>query len=91
MAAQPPHLQAPQFSILVFLKSLATPVVLYADNPTQLYEEMKSIIKQANPQAPKLVEKPGVGPLKKVCFLDTELSGVAIQVDPSSMMSQQQR
>lgn len=71
-----------QFSLLVFLKSLATPVVLYADNPTQLYEEMKALIKQADPKAPKLIEKPGIGPLKKVAFLDTELSGVALQADP---------
>lgn len=82
MSAVPPHVQ---ISVLVFLKSLATPVVLYADNPTQLYEEIKLIIKGANATAPKLVEKPGVGPLKKVCFLDTELSGVAMQVDPTAI------
>jgi hypothetical protein len=86
-SAVPPHLQQNvQISILVFLKSLATPVVLYAENPTQLYDEIKQIIKSANPTAPKLIEKPGVGPLKKVAFLDTELSGVAMQVDPASMV-----
>ncbi len=79
MAQVPPP---PQFSVLVFLKSLATPVVLYAENPSQLYEEMRQIIKSANPHQPKLLEKQGVGPLRKVSFLDTELSGVAIQVDP---------
>lgn len=83
MAAVGP--QPPQFSVLVFMKSLATPVVLYADNPAQLYEEIKQIIKMANPATPKLIEKPGVGPLKKVSFLDTELSGVAMQVDPAGM------
>lgn len=71
-----------QVSVLVFMKSLSTPVVLYADQPTQLYEELKRIIQTANPQAPKLIEKTGVGPLKKVSFLDTELSGVALQADP---------
>lgn len=71
-----------QVSILVFLKGLATPIVLYAENTAQLYDELKSIIKSANPQAPRLVEKPGMGPLKKVAFLDTEVSGVAMQVDP---------
>lgn len=85
MASIPPHAQNVQISVLVFLKSLATPVVLYSDNPTQLYEEMKQIIKSANPAAPKLVEKPGVGPLKKVCIIDTEISGVAMQVDPASL------
>lgn len=83
-----------QVSVLVFLKSLATPVVLYADNATQLYEEMKQIITSANPQSPKLIEKPGMGPLKKVSFLDTEIGGVAMQVDPvlggAAAMAQQQ-
>ncbi len=72
-----------QFAVLVFMKSLSTPVVLYADNATQLYDEIKRLIQTANPQSPKLIEKQGVGPLKKVAFLDTEISGVAIQVDPT--------
>jgi hypothetical protein len=79
MASLPPNMQ---LTVLVFLKSLATPVVLYADNAMQLYDELKQIIKSASPQAPKLIEKQGVGPLKKVSFLDTELSGVALQADP---------
>jgi hypothetical protein len=72
------------YSVLVFLKSLSAPVVLYSDNPISLYEEMKRHIQQAMPNSPKLLEKPGVGPLKKVSFLDTEISGVALQGDPSS-------
>jgi hypothetical protein len=79
MASLPPNMQ---LTVLVFLKSLATPVVLYADNAMQLYDELKQIIKSASQQAPKLIEKQGVGPLKKVSFLDTELSGVALQADP---------
>ncbi len=73
---------AGQVSVLVFVKSLSTPVVLYSETPTQLYDDLKQIIRSANPQAPKLIEKPGVGPLKKVCLLDTEISGVALQLDP---------
>lgn len=76
----PPNMQ---ISVLVFLKSLATPLVLYADNPSALYDEMKQIIRAANPQAPKLLEKQGMGPLKKVSFLDTEVSGVAVQLEPA--------
>jgi hypothetical protein len=75
----PPNMQ---ISVLVFMKSLATPLVLYADNANQLYEELKQIIRAANPQAPKIIEKQGVGPLKKVAFLDTEISGVAMQLEP---------
>ena len=73
-----------QFSVLIFLNHLASPVVLYADNPAGLYDELKQILKSATPQAPKLIEKPGVGPLKKVVFLDTDLRGVALQADPTS-------
>jgi hypothetical protein len=76
----PPNMQ---ISVLVFMKSLATPLVLYADNPTALYDEMKQIIRSANVQTPKLIEKQGVGPLKKVAFLDTEVSGVAVQLEPA--------
>lgn len=76
----PAHLQV---AVLVFMKSLATPLVLYADNANQLYEEMQRIIRAANPQSPKLIEKQGVGPLKKVSFLDTEISGVALQLEPA--------
>lgn len=76
----PPNMQ---ISVLVFMKSLATPLVLYADNPTALYDEMKQIVRSANAQTPKLIEKQGVGPLKKVAFLDTEVSGVAVQLEPA--------
>ncbi|HEY9745391.1 MAG TPA: hypothetical protein V6C99_04155, partial [Oculatellaceae cyanobacterium] len=76
MSSIPPNVQV---SVLVFLKALSTPVVLYADQPTQLYEEIKRLIQTANPNAPKLIEKNGVGPLKKVAFLDTEVMGVALQ------------
>lgn len=75
----PPNMQ---ICVLVFMKSLATPLVLYAENPTVLYDEIKQIVRAANPQTPKLIEKQGVGPLKKVAFLDTEISGVAVQLEP---------
>lgn len=82
MAAFTPPSTSPSFAVLVFLKSLSTPVVLYADNPSQLYEEIRQILRSANMQSPRLIEKPGTGPLKKFAFLDTELSGVALQSEP---------
>jgi hypothetical protein len=81
-ASQPSLPPNMQISVLVFMKSLATPLVLYADNANQLYDDIKQLIKTANPHTPKLVEKQGAGPLKKVAFLDTEVSGVAIQLEP---------
>lgn len=71
-----------QHAVLVFVRSLATPVMLYAENPQQLYDEIRATIRQADPKAPKLIEKPGLGPLKKFTVLDTELMGVALQTDP---------
>ena len=77
----PPAPQVPNMAVLLLLRSLATPVVLYAETPTQLYDEIKTLMTQANPQAPKLIEKPGMGPLKRVAFLDTDVLGVALQSD----------
>lgn len=72
-----------QLSVLVFLRSLATPVVLYTENAQQLYDELRQVIRQVDPKSPKLIEKQGLGPLKKFSFLDTDLSGVALQNDPA--------
>lgn len=69
-------------TVLVFLKSLATPVVLYVEQPEELYAKLKKIIVAANPASPKLIEETTIGPLKYVAFLDTDLSGLALQADP---------
>ena len=66
-------------AVLLLFKSSA-PVVVYSDNPEILYDEVKKIIKAANASAPKLIEKTGAGPIRKVAFLDTELAGVSLQV-----------
>ena len=42
-------------SVLVFLKGNAAPIVLYVENPTELYEELLSYLKM--PTAIKLLEK----------------------------------
>lgn len=68
-----------QTVVMIFLKNMAAPILLFSENPIALYEDLKKVIEKANPQAPKLIERPGTGPLKKVSFLDTQLSGVALQ------------
>ncbi|MEI7474214.1 MAG: hypothetical protein WCK67_05485 [bacterium] len=65
--------------LLIFLKHVGPPVVLYIEDVETAYNEVKKIITTANPQAPKLIEKIGNGPLKKVAILDTQIAGVAIQ------------
>jgi hypothetical protein len=65
--------------LLIFLKHVGPPLVLYIDDVETAYNEVKKIMTTANPQAPKLIEKIGNGPLKKVAVLDTQIAGVAIQ------------
>lgn len=65
--------------LLIFLKHVGPPLVLYIDDSEVAYNEVKKIMMTANPQAPKLIEKIGNGPLKKVAVLDTQIAGVAIQ------------
>jgi len=66
-------------SVLVLMKHSAPPLVLYVDNPEELYDELKAAIKSANNAMPKLIEKQAKGPVKDFSVLDTQLAGVAIQ------------
>jgi hypothetical protein len=80
MTATPPLTAASAHHVvLVFLSSLAAPVALYTDNPVALYEDIKRIMQAASEKSPKLIEKTGQGPLRKVSFLDTQVIGVALQ------------
>ena len=70
-------------TVLVFLKSLATPIVLFTQDAQQTYEELKEILRKVHASSPKLIEKKTIGPLRLVSFWDTELAGFALQVDPN--------
>lgn len=74
-------------TVLVFLKSLATPIVLFTEHPQHTYDEIKELMKHVHVATPKLIEKHTIGPLKYVSFWDTELAGVALQVDPAQPSS----
>ena len=63
-------------SVLVFLKGSTAPLVLYVENPDELYAELKQAIK--SPTA-VLIEKETQGPLKKVCFISNQIAALAIQ------------
>ena len=82
-----PHIQGQQMKtrkpVLIFLKAVGTPLVFYVDNSDETYIEIKNIIANANPHAPKIVENFGKGPLKKLAVLDTQIAGVAIQEEPA--------
>ena len=63
-------------SVILFLKGSATPVVMYFDNPQAVYSELKQLMKSPTPV---LVEKEPIGPVKKVCFVSTQISSVIMQ------------
>lgn len=63
-------------SVLVFLKGSTAPLVLYVENPQELYAELTRVIKST---AAVLVEKETQGPLKKVCFISNQVAALAMQ------------
>lgn len=65
-----------KISILVFLKGSTAPLVLYVENPLELYAELTQLIKTASNV---LVEKETQGPIKKVCFVANQVAAVAMQ------------
>ncbi len=65
-----------KISVLVFLKGSTAPVVLYVENPQDLYAELVQLMKTASNV---LVEKETQGPIKKVCFAANQIAAVAMQ------------
>jgi hypothetical protein len=65
--------------VLIFLKVVGPPLVIYVENSEAVYQELKQIIVSAKESSPKLIEKIGKGPLKKLAVLDTQIAGVALQ------------
>ena len=63
-------------SVLVFLKGSTAPLVLYVENPQDLYAELSQLMKSASTV---LVEKETQGPIKKVCFASNQIAAVAMQ------------
>ena len=63
-------------SVLVFLKGSTAPLVLYVENPDELYIELQNAIKSTTA---KLIEKETQGPLKKVSFISNQIAAVAVQ------------
>ncbi len=70
-----------RLSVLVFLKGTTAPIVLYVDNPLELYEELNQVLKLNSP-TPKLIEKNTLGPVKRVSIQSTQICAVALQEEP---------
>ncbi len=62
---------------LIFLKGSVAPIVLYFENPQSIYENLQNILRAQ--EAPKLIELDALGPIKKVCLVSSEISGISIQ------------
>ena len=66
-------------ALVLFLKGAATPIILYFDNPQAVYQEFKQLMKSPTPV---LVEKEPIGPIKKLCFVSTQIAGLVLQEEP---------
>lgn len=66
-------------AVILFLKGSATPVVMYFENPQAVYAEFKQLMKSPTPV---LVEKEPIGPIKKICFVSTQIAGLLLQDEP---------
>ena len=65
-----------RISVLVFLKGSTAPLVLYLENPQEVYDELTRLMKSPTPV---YVEKETQGPLKKVCFAANQIAAIAMQ------------
>ena len=63
-------------SVLVFIKGSAAPLVLYVENPQDLYNELNQAMRSNNVT---FIEKETAGPLKKVSFVSNQIAAVAMQ------------
>ena len=63
-------------SVLVFIKGSTAPLVLYVENPQELYAELSQAMKSATAT---FIEKETTGPLKKVCFVSNQIAALAMQ------------
>lgn len=68
--------QKTRTALVLFIKGVSSPVLLYFDNPQAVYLEMKQLMKSPSPV---LVEKEANGPVKKIAFVSTQLAGVVLQ------------
>ncbi len=65
-----------RLSVLVFLKGSTAPLIMYVENPEELYAELQQAMKSSTAV---IIEKETQGPLKKVSFVSNQIAAVAIQ------------
>lgn len=67
----------PRKALLLFIKGLGTPVILYFDNPDEEYKKIQKII--TTPSNGKLIEFKPKGPIKFFSVLDNQIGAVGMQ------------
>lgn len=67
----------PRKALLLFVKNVATPIILYFDNPDEEYRGIQQII--AKPSAGRLLEFKPKGPIKSFSVMDNQIAAVALQ------------
>ncbi len=63
-------------ALLIFCKDCASPLVLYFDNPVEIYEDLKGLL---NSNEIKMVEFEPIGPIKKAALTSDKIVAVALQ------------
>lgn len=64
-------------ALLLFIKNVSTPVILYFANPEEEYQKIQQII--AKPSMGKLLELKPKGPIKTFSVIDSQICAVALQ------------
>lgn len=67
----------PRKALLLFVKNLSTPVILYFENPETEYKHIQQIL--AKPSIGKIIEFKPKGPIKNFSVMDNQICAVAIQ------------
>ena len=65
-----------RISVLVFIKGSTAPLILYVENPQDLYNQLTQAMKSSTAV---FIEKETTGPLKKVCFVSNQIAALAMQ------------
>ncbi|MBP7212024.1 hypothetical protein KBA27_04240 [bacterium] len=63
-------------AVLVFVKGASAPVVLYVENPQELFDEIQQLIKTPSGT---IIDKTANGPIRRFCVPASQISAVAMQ------------
>ena len=75
--AQPYQPLQPRKALLLFIKNVSTPIILYFDNLDEEYRNIQQII--AKPSAGRLLEFKPKGPIKFFSVPDNQIVAVGLQ------------